>query len=390
MPPPLGSRGAILEAKSLVLMQKSPKLRQARFDDYPQIAALAAKFELTVENYSAWTHLWTNNPAYREIKGEFPMGWILESDSDGIVGYLGNIPMAYELRGQRLMAATTRAWVVDKPYRAYSPMLLATYFQQKNVDLFLSTTVNSQSEAAYSSFQSSRVPVGAWDRALFWITNYPGFVASYLRRKRGELAEVASYPLAAGLFALDRIRGARLPRPSTAIQVVSSAGFDERFQPFWDSLRKVKANTLIADRSPEVLDWHFKFALQTQSAWIYVAENGLGLMAYSIFLRYDYPQAGLTRVRLVDFQCLEPNKASDVLFNMLRAAIQRCCKESIHMCELVGVAPELKTALQHTSARERTLGSWLYFYKTNITSLARELNDPTAWEPSLFDGDSSL
>ena len=371
-------------------MQKSPKLRQVRFDDYSQIAALAAKFELTVEDYSAWTHLWTNNPAYRDIKAEFPMGWVLETGTDGIVGYLGNIPMMYELGGRRLLAATTRAWVVDKPYRAYSPMLLATYFQQKNVDLFLSTTVNSQSEAAYSSFQSSRAPVGTWDRALFWITNYPGFVASYLRRSRGQRAGFASYPLAAGLFALDRIRGARLPRSSTSVPVVPSSGFDERFQPFWHSLRKVKASTLIADRSPEVLDWHFKFALQKQSAWIYVAEEKAGLIAYSIFLRYDFPQAGLTRVRLVDFQCLKPDLASDVLMTMLRAAIDRCRRESIHMCELVGVAPELKTAVQNTSARERTLGSWLYFYKTNNSSLAQELKQPGVWEPSLFDGDSSL
>ena len=371
-------------------MQKSPKLRQARFDDYAQIAALAAKFDLTTEDYSAWTHLWTNNPALREIKTEFPIGWVLENNDNEIVGYLGNIPLMYELRGKRLIAATTRAWVVDKPYRAYSPMLLATYFQQKNIDLFLSTTVNSQSEAAYSSFQSSRVPVGVWDHAQFWITHYPGFVASYLRRKRSELVGIATYPLSAGLFALDRLRGARMPRPANSFSVVSCTGFDVRFESFWQALRKTKPDVLLADRSPEVLDWHFKFALQKNSAWIYVAEQGSTVVAYSIFMRYDFAQAGLTRVRLVDFQWLQPESASGAFLAMLRAAIERCRKESIHMCELVGVGPHLKTALQQSSPRERTLGSWLYFYKTNNSALAQELKEPSAWEPSLFDGDSSL
>ena len=371
-------------------MQKSPKLREARFDDYAQIAALAAKFDLNTEDYSAWTHLWAGNPANREIKGAFPIGWVLENADDGIVGYLGNIPMAYELRGQRFLAATTRAWVVDKPYRAYSPMLLATYFQQKNVDLFLSTTVNSQSEAAYSSFQSSRVPVGSWDRALFWVTHYPGFVASYLRRKRRELVGVATYPLSAGLFALDKVRGTRLPRPAKSVRVAPSVGFDDRFQPFWQDLRNVKHNMLLGDRSPEFLTWHFKFALQKNTAWIYIAEQDSTMIAYSIFMRYDFAQAGLTRVRLVDFQCLKSEAASDVLLATLRAAMERCRKESIHMCELVGVAPNLKMTLRHSSPRERTLGSWLYFYKTNNPSLSKELQNPSVWEPSLFDGDSSL
>ena len=193
-------------------MQKSPKLREARFDDHPRITALAAAYGLRTEEYPAWTHLWTNNPACRDTQGHIPIGWVLDIGDNEIVGYLGNVPIAYELHGKRLIAATTRAWVVDTPYRAYSPLLLATYFQQRNVDLFLSTTVNSQSEAAYSSFQSTRVPVGSWDHAAFRVTNYRGFVASYLRRRRRILASLATYPLSGGLFALDQIRGSRLPR----------------------------------------------------------------------------------------------------------------------------------------------------------------------------------
>src|SRR5579863_6132027 len=114
-------------------MQKPLKLREVRFEDHSQIAALAARFELHVEGYPAWTHLWTGNPAYREIKDKFPMGWVLENADGAIAGYLGNVPLNYELEGKKLLAATTRAWVVDTPYRSYSPLLLGTYFQQPNV-----------------------------------------------------------------------------------------------------------------------------------------------------------------------------------------------------------------------------------------------------------------
>jgi hypothetical protein len=371
-------------------MQKSPKLREARFDDHPRITALAAKYGLRTEEYPAWMHLWSNNPACRDAHGQIPIGWVLEIGDGEIAGYLGNVPIAYELRGKRLIAATTRAWVVDTPYRAYSPLLLATYFQQRYVDLFLSTTVNSQSEAAYSSFQSTRVPVGSWDQTSFWVTNYRGFVASYLRRSSRMFAVPATYPLSAGLFVLDQLRGRRLPRQADPVQIVPCARFDGRFQGFWENLRKVKSNILLADRSPQALDWHFKSAFQKKDPWIYVAEQNSSLAAYSIFQRYDFAQVGLTRVRLVDFQCLDSDKAFDLLLAMLRTAIDRCRKASIHMLELVGVAPELEKKLQNASPRQRPLGSWLYFYKTNNPSLAQELKDACVWEPSLFDGDSSL
>ncbi|HTS08591.1 MAG TPA: hypothetical protein VMP68_23690 [Candidatus Eisenbacteria bacterium] len=370
-------------------MLKSPKLREARFDDHARITALAAKYGLRTEEYSAWTHLWNNNPAYRSVQGQIPIGWVLDIGGDEIVGYLGNVPIGYVLRGKRLLAATTRAWVVDTPYRAYSPLLLATYFQQRNVDFFLSTTVNSQSEAAYSSFQSTRVPIGSWDRASFWITNYRGFVASYLRR-RGSFAGAASYPLAGGLFALDQLRGSRLPRPDSSSRIAACTRFDDRFDAFWQSLSRVKSNILLADRSLQSLDWHFKSAFQKRDPWIYVAERGSSIMAYSIFQRYDFAKVGLTRVRLIDFQCLDSNKALDVLLPMLRTAIGRCRKGSIHMLELVGDPFGLMSKLPGVGLRQRPLGSWLYFYKANNASLAQELQNSSIWEPCLFDGDSSL
>jgi hypothetical protein len=367
---------------------KRPKLREARFEDYALIASLASKFGLHTESYPAWTHLFSNNPACRASQAKLPIGWVLDVD-DSIVGYLGNIPLSYHLEGRKHLAATTRAWVVDTPYRSYSPMLLATYFQQRGVDLFMSTTVNSQSEAAYSSFQSARVPVGAWDRTLFWITNYRGFTASYLRKSASSLADPLSYPLSAGLYLSDQVKQSHLAK-DYGIPVLPAVSFDDRFQSFWDQLRAQKSKILIADRSQEALDWHFKFALQQNRAWIYTVEGKTGLIAYAVFLRYDFPQVGLTRMRLADFQCITPENSLNILTAMLSTATDRCRKESIHMFELVGVTPALEKELQSAAPHGRPLGSWLSYYKANNASLAGLLKNAEVWEPSLFDGDSSL
>lgn len=376
--------------KSSLRSQRPPKLREARFEDHAQVVALAEKYDLHIEDYPAWTHLWVNNPAYRELKGQVPIGWVLETAGGAVSGYLGNVPLNYEFEGKRLLAATTRAWVVDIPYRSFSPLLLGTYFQQADVDLFLSTTVNAQSAPAYRIFEGIPVPQGAWDRTIFWVTHYQGFVESYLRQKNQGMAKPLSYPLAMGLFLGDRMKRNRLRGDGKIVNVLSCTSFDDRFEAFWAALRQKKSSLLLAVRSREALDWHFRFALQQNRAWIYIVEGNSGLSAYSVFLRHDYGQIGLTRVRLVDFQCLEQERTPDLLTAMLHAARDRCQNESIHMLELVGMDPILERRLQRASPHRRDLASWLYFYKAGNAALAEKLKDSAVWEPSLFDGDSSI
>jgi hypothetical protein len=370
--------------------QKPPKLRVARFEDHAQIAPLVSKFDLNIESFPGWQHLWSENPSYREIQDRFPMGWVLENAQGAICGYLGNVPLDYELEGKKLLAATTRAWVVDTPYRSYSPLLLGTYFQQKNVDLFLSTTVNAQSAPAYSIFEGIPVPQGAWDRTLFWITNYRGFMESYFRQKGSAVAHGLSYPLSVGLFLRDQIKGSRIPVNRGALVVRSCPAFDERFDVFWEALRRRKSKILLGVRTREALAWHFKNSLQHNTAWIYAIEGDAGISSYAVFQRSDYRQIGLTRMRLVDFQCLDQERAPELLRAMLSAASDRCRKESIHMLELVGPSPEVESCLKGTSPHGRPLSAWLYFYKAGSPALAQALKSQELWEPSLFDGDSSL
>jgi hypothetical protein len=377
-----------VNSSRIVRSAKLPTLREARFEDHSQIATLAGKFHLLTENYSAWTQLWTHNPAYRGIKNTFPIGWVLENGDGIISGYLGNIPLHYEFGGQRLLAAATRSWVVDTAYRAYSLLLLETYFQQRYVDLFMNTTINSQAASAYSTFHGVRVPVGNWDRARFWVTNSRGFSESFLRNKGWALAPLLSYPLSVGII-LQQFGGNRL-NPTVRVTVKSCSCFDYRFDRFWRNLRAKNSNLLLAVRTREVLEWHFRFPLLQKRAWIYVLEANSELSAYAVFLRQDSPEIGLTRVRLVDFQCLEQEQSLTVLIAMLCTALDRCRKESIHMLELIGLPPQFEGEIERVSPHGRRLPNWMYCYKTNNTVLGERLKNPAVWQPSLFDGDCSL
>lgn len=369
---------------------RAPTLRQACFDDHPLIAALARRFGLGFEQKSAWEHLWVNNPAYREIQGKFPMGWVLEDGGGRIQGYLGNIPLHYEFEGKKLLAAATRSWVVDTPCRGYALMLLGPFYQQRNVDLFLGTSVNSQSGVASGLFKNVRVPVGTWDRSLFWITHHRGFTDSFFTKKGWTFAKAFSYPVSLGLSLRDRARGSGFRNGASDLAVVPVESIDERFDAFWAALRKKKSGLLLAVRDRETIDWHFKFALNRRDAWVYTFSGAAGMTGYAVFLRQERQQVGLNRVCLVDFQCLEEEKAGKFFMAALWTAFERCRRESIHMLELIGLPPALKASAELAAPHHRKFDNWMYFYKTNNPTLAKKLKRAEVWEPSLFDGDSSL
>ena len=109
------------------------KFRQATFDDYDEIALLATRYRLEPETREDWVHLWANNPVYHQLPN-WPIGWVFENEDKRIVGYIGNVPLLYEMGGQRLTVAASRGFVVDIPYRSYSLSLLNQFFKQKAVE----------------------------------------------------------------------------------------------------------------------------------------------------------------------------------------------------------------------------------------------------------------
>lgn len=269
-------------------------------------------------------------------------------------------------------------------------MLLSPFYRQTNVDIFLGTSVNSQSGIASSLFKNVRVPVGAWDRTLFWITHARGFTESFFAKKEWNFAKPFSYPVSLGLSLRDRVRGSGFRKGESNLDVMQLEGFDEKFDDFWAELRKRKAGLLLGVRNRETLAWHFKFALQRHEVWIYALHNAGRMAGYAVFLGQGREQVGLSRVCLVDFQCLDEEKSSGFFMAALWAAFERCRQASMHMLELIGLPPALETKAELAAPHHRRLDNWMYFYKANDGALAAKLRNPEVWEPSLFDGDSSL
>jgi len=87
--------------------------------------------EFWVPLFELW---WSSNPAYTD---QFPRGWVLENDVS-IVGFIGNIPVKFLVRGVVQIAAASNSWYVDPSVRGiFSLMLFNEFMKQKSASLLL-------------------------------------------------------------------------------------------------------------------------------------------------------------------------------------------------------------------------------------------------------------
>lgn len=361
-----------------------PATREASFDDYAAIAALERANGLKSRPKAHWLRMWQGNPAYQA--GKFPIGWVMEDEDTGkLTGTISNIPLAYTLRGRTILAATGRGWAVDPSARAFAPLLFDEYLNQP-VDLLLSTTVNGLAEASHTLCEQTRVPVGDWTQAAFRITSYPGFAASALRIKG--LPAMLQIPAAAGLWLKDRLSAPALPEAPRNLPVDRASGFSEAFDSFWDDLIVLKWNKLMAVRNRATLAWHFGPAIDSGAVRVLSVTQGGRLLGYCVLLRCDHEASGLLRYRVCDAQWLTDDP--QIPAALAHAAIETSVADGVHVLETVGLGVPNSAAFEQVASYRRNLPAWSYFYHSNDPALMEALSAPAVWEPSSFDGDSSI
>lgn len=367
--------------------ESRPKIREATFEDYGQVSALQLRNGLTTKAYADWSALWNGNPAYEQSGLRSPIGWVLETSRGQLGGFVGNLPLAYHFKGRCLLAATAYSWSVDPQYRGHSVALLDRFLRQKDVDLFVCATINAAAETVYRALGFSRVPVGTWDRAAFWITGYRGFARCILQAAPIHLPQVLANPLAAVLYARDTLLG-RLTNGDLGCEIKLCSGFDSRFDDFWESLKRENVNRLLAVRTRETLEWHFRCSLNQGRTWILAVSKRGRLVAYAIFDRQDHSTLPLKRLRFADFQALRGFEPA--LGPVLEWMLRHCRDTGIHVAENVGCWLERLPVPGFYAPYHRQMKSWMFYYRASEPALSHCLQDPTVWTPSSFDGDASL
>ncbi len=363
-------------------------VREANFDDYPDFVLLQSRCGLQARGDDQWRRLWSENPAVQKLGRSLPIGWVLENVDGRVVGCFANIPLTYYFGDQTLLAAAGHSWVVEPAYRGSSLLLLVRFLRQPDVDLFLNTTSNRSAGSAFLSLGARPVPVGRWDMSSCWIVDHRAAARCCLKRAGTPAASLLSCPLGLLGAAGDLMRNAsRKAAAAPGADLEFLTGFDVRFDSFWYSLRRARCGFLMADRSREALQWHFRDALSAGQTWIVTASRRSAMAAYAVFCRSDNPGIGLRRMRLVDFQALEGGEA--LLTAILEGALLRCRSEGIHVLETTGRGVPKMQPFECYS-RGRRLAAWSYYYRPASPLLAEILRYPAVWDPSLYDGDASL
>ncbi len=362
-----------------------PHLRPARFDDYEQIVRLEAALTPEASSPDDWRMLWHGSPLWPHLGKRWPIGWVLETADRQIVGCIGNIPLLYHFRGEHLMAASGRGWVVAPEYRGYALWLLDERFNQPCVDVFVDTTIGPAALAAFNEF-SNRIPAGDWETISYFVTGYRAFATRALQKLNVPLVRVLAPPAGAALRLKDLVLSRDFPKTRSAFDVESTDRFDSRFDTFWDELLRQNPNTLMAARDSATLSWHFSVPMRRGRLWILTASQNRQLRAYGIFKRQG-ATGEVRRMRLVDFQSIE--RDVDLLPDLLAAAQRKCVAEDVCVLDKPG-AGVARTAAFDALAPYRRKQNWSYFYRAVDPTLAVELRRKKFWDPGEYDGDASI
>jgi ribosomal protein S18 acetylase RimI-like enzyme len=386
--------GADAQGSSAIAIAPA-KLREARFSDFPAVVALKQRGAMHADSVENWERLWRLNPALEfyatepEAK-ERPIGWVLEANGE-IVGYIGNISLLYRFGGRTLTAVTAHGLVVDPPYRGVGITLVAAYFRQKNVDLFVSTSAIEAVGKIALAFKSSPLPQRDYDTALFWVLRPHGFARAMMQKLKVASAPARLGSIAAALtIGADKIFRRRRPHRTATCFTVSEIGVDEigsDFQNLWTGKQKERCR-LLADRTPAALRWHFKIPGDRGSARVLCCHLGDELVGYAV-IRNDTNEATGLRTSIIA-DTLAKNDDPEIVRALWAAAYDHAEHMGSHVLEVLGFPPNLRSVTTGWKPYRRKYPACPFFYKTSDPALQNTLSNAEAWYASPYDGDATL
>lgn len=355
------------------------RIRPASLTDTEAIQQIHLRNDLGELDGAVWRNLWAGYPFAGKFSG-VPPGWVLESENGAPVGMLGNVHLLYRFGAREVKAAIATAWAVDADYRGKSLQLMATFLKQKGVDLLLDGSASPTASKLLTALKLERIPIPQYDSPCFWVARPRSFAAAALVRKG--IAGAALWAPAAGLAltARDIVRRSGRGRISAATH--RTAGFDSRFDVFWNKLCEGPPR-LRAVRTQAVLEWRFGAQLRNGQAALITAEAGGELAGYAVLLRRHNPGLGMHLYEVADIQALrdDPGIYRDVLLASVRMARQ----DGLDALKIVTGTPAKRVVVDSLRPYTYRLDFWQLYYKVVSPDLAAELSTADAWDFSLFE-----
>jgi hypothetical protein len=366
------------------------KLREAIFSDFKSVSELKQRWGLNADSIENWERLWLHNPALSDGGTKRPIGWILEAD-DAVVGYLGNISLAYRYGDRKMTAVAAHGLVVDPPYRAIGLTLAAAFFRQKSVDLYISTSAIGAVGRMAIAFKSSYIPQPDYGKVLFWVLQPYAFSQALMKKLRlGRKASQFGALLGSLVVRTDDSLRRRRPRQSSSRFIISDISIDEvgdEFQLLWLEKLNEKPRVL-AERTPSVLRWHFKIPGDKGSARVLCCHYNRDLVGYAVIRTDTNHETGLRTSIVADL--LARNDDPEIVRALCVSAYRHAKGIGSHVLEIVGFPPGIRSVCSHFNPHLRSYPACPFVYKAADPTLQKTLSDGTVWYACPFDGDATL
>jgi hypothetical protein len=364
-------------------------LREAQFDDFANVDDMNRRLGQGADSLENWRRLWRDNPALQSGRAS-RIGWLLES-RDVVVGFLGSIPLQCSFGGTNLAAAATCRLAVEPAYRSSTPLLVTSFFRQKDVDLFLNTTATPAAGKIVAALRAIPVPQSDYGKVLFWVLRPRKFISGVLR-KTGIRPGLAALGGSAGALALasDTVIRRRTPRGDAgkySVKVINLNELGAEFEYFWEEQEKIPA-LLFAKRSAEIMRWHFQPPGTKKIARVLACYASGRLCGYAV-VRHEPPvEESVQRSVIADLMVGSDDPA--IVDTLLAAAYQSAKAAGSDVLEVMGFPKKIRTIMLKWRPYSRDYPACPYFYKTRDRQLQEKLSTADAWYACPFDGDATL
>jgi hypothetical protein len=364
-------------------------IREAQFSDFDQVSAMNHRLGQGADSRENWLRLWRDNPALRE--GRIPrIGWVLEAAGQ-VVGFLGNIPLLCEFENKTLAAAATCRLAVEPAYRSSTPLLVTSFFRQKDVDLFLNTTATVAAGKIMTALRAVPLPQPDYGNVLFWVLRPRKFMNTVLGKAgfAGALAGAGSAIAAIALRGEMAIRR-RTPKANLKQYSIVETAVNEigpEFAPFC-ALATANSPRLFSKRSPEIMRWHFSPPGSSRVARMLACFDSGRLLGYAVVRHESSPKNDVHRSLIADLMVHPQNDF--VIDTLLAAAHASARNADSEVLEVLGFPKHIRERLQKWRPYSRNYPANPYFFKARDNALQERLAIQDAWYACPFDGDATL
>jgi hypothetical protein len=281
--------------------------------------------------------------------------------------------------------------VIEPAYRARCIGLMASFYRQRGVDLFLLTFAAPSVVELSKALHATALNQHCYDMKLFWVLDAHQFAKARARAKFALGSGMAAVGTFLGSLALRADALRRGPRGHLTnkfgVTEIEVKDIGDEFQALWQR-KLTETPRLFADRSPASLRWHFTLPGSSSTVAVLCCHRFERLVGYAIVLHTIGRETGMRRSMLADI-LMEQDDPS-VTETLLEAAYSNAVASGGHLFEVVGLPRHIRQILMRWKPYVRTHPADPLIYKTADEALARTLADENAWYAGPFDGDATL